>query len=245
MEGEPQAGGLLGRFENVQTRRSCKRIIPCDAATPMYLMNDYLKPQHLPIDRVDQEANYHAASNLNETRFHRGFHRRHKSDIMPDAARLEQEVMRDFAREERARQSVEATREHKARHTYNILTGEGVGRETEFRPVGKKIVNPFGCMEAVFSEHSKDATNRIKNSKHRFFDHAAEPKFVRQKNLFEEGLTQTTRETAILGYGNNGVRRTRCQSVGAYDNYAHTKGGHGEPDWEQPHYGNRSQIVFG
>merc|ERR1712157_609572 len=100
---------------------------------------------------------------------------------------------------------MQAAFEHKDKHTFNILTGEGVGRECEFRQVGKKIVNPFGCMEVVFGEHQKDATNRIKNSKHRFFQHDAAPKMDRMKNLFNEGLSNTVRETAILGYGTAGV----------------------------------------
>merc|ERR1712232_148769 len=229
----------------VRTKKSCKRIISCDAATPAYLSNDFLKPQHLPIDRIDQELNYHATSNMNDTRFHRGFHRRHKADIQQDAARMEVEVHREMAREARAQASIEATREHKAKHTFNILTGEGDGRECEFRQIGKKVVNPYGCMEGVFGEHAKDSTNRLKNSKHRFFQHDAVPKFERMKNQFDEGLVTTKRETAILGYGSSGVSRSRTRSVGAPDNFSHTRGPHKEADWEAPHYGNRSQIIFG
>lgn len=249
MDPEQQAtapgGGILGRFENVKIKQSRKKNIICDAATPAYLREDFLKPQHLPIDRVDQEANFHALPNVNETRFHRGFQRRHMSDIQSDAARLEHEVMKELNREARAQSSVEAARIHKSTHTFNILTGEGDGRECEFREVGKKIVNPYGCMEAVFGEHQKDANNRIKNSKHRFFQHDAAPKTDRMKNLFNEGLQSTVRETAILGYGSAGVRRTRSVSTGVSDNYAHIRGNYREADWEKPHHGNASQIIFG
>eukprot|EP00929_Paragymnodinium_shiwhaense_P113270 TRINITY_DN81532_c0_g1_i1.p1 TRINITY_DN81532_c0_g1~~TRINITY_DN81532_c0_g1_i1.p1 ORF type:complete len:250 (-),score=37.07 TRINITY_DN81532_c0_g1_i1:65-814(-) len=249
MDAEQQAakpaGGLLGRFENVRTKRSCKRNVICDAATPAYFREDFLKPTHMPIDRVDQEANYHALPNVNETRFHRGFQRRNMADIQSDAARLEHEVHKEMARESRAQASIEAARIHKATHTFNILTGEGEGRDPEFREVGKKIVNPYGCMEAVFADHSKDSTNRIKNSKHRFFQHDAGPKVDRMKNLFNEGLNTTVRETAILGYGSAGVRRSRSVSTGVCDNFAHVRGHHPSPDWEKPHYGNASQIIFG
>merc|ERR1719321_2560382 len=200
---------------------------------------------HMPIDRIDQELNFHATSNMNETRFHRGFHRRHKADIQPDAARLEVEVHREMARDARAQASIEATREHKANHTFNIITGEGDGRECEFRQIGKKVVNPYGCMEGVFGEHGKDASNRMKNPKHRFFQHDAPEKFERQKNQFHEGFVQTKRETAILGYGSSGVSRTRMKSVGVAENYSHLKGPHKENEWEKGHYGNRSQIVLG
>lgn len=238
-------GGILGRFENVRTKKSNKRIISCDAATPAYLRDDFLKPAHFPIDRVDQELNFHATSNMNETRFHRGFHRRHKADIQQDAPRLELEVHREMARDARAQASIEATREHKATHIFNILTGEGDGRECEFRHLGKRVVNPYGLMEAVYAEHGKDGTNRLKNSKHRFFQHDAEPKFERMKNQFHEGLVHTKRETAVLGYGSSGVSRTRMTSVGTSDNFGHIKGPHKENDWEKGHHGNHSQIVFG
>ena len=33
--------------------------------------------------------------------------------------------------------------------------------------VGKKIVNPYASMEAVFADHSREAAGRMKNSKHR------------------------------------------------------------------------------
>merc|ERR1712061_269396 len=125
-----------------------------------------------------------------------------------------------MAREDRARASVEATRAMRERHTFNILTGEGVGRECEFRQVGKKIVNPFGCMEATFAEHQKEAANRIKSSKHRFFDGTV-PRPERTDNIFNEGLTETVRESAIIGYGSTGNRRVRSQSCGTADNYAH------------------------
>jgi hypothetical protein len=239
-------GGILGRFENVREQKTNKRSIQCAAATPAFLTHDYLKPCHLPAHKVDDEANYAPTSNINETKFHKGFQRRHKADIQPDAARLESEILRDYAREEKARASVAATIEAKEKVTFNLLTGEGVGRECEFRQVGKKIVNPYGCMEAVFGEHARDASHRIKNSKHRFFEHtAALPAHHRQENIFNEGLRHTKRETAILGYGNAGVRRVRSQSCGTSDNFGHLRALPPEPAYEAQHYGNYSQIVLG
>lgn len=241
----PPGGGLLGRFENVRQRKSAKRIVPCDAATAEYLRTDYLKPQHLPIDRVDAELNYAASSNINETRFHRGFQRRHKADIQSDAARLEVELFREQAREDRVSASVEAAVAFRDRHTFNILTGEGVGRECEFREVGKRILNPRGSMEEVFDEHKREATNRIRSSKHRFFEAPAPRSEARTDNLFGEGLRDTVRETAILGFGKVGNRRTRSQSCGTSDNYAHLRHLPPGPEYEPPHYANRSQIIFG
>lgn len=241
-------GGILGRFENVRERKSAKKIVQCAAATPAFSQHDYLKPTHLPLDRVDHEANYCPTSNINETKFHKGFSRKNKADIQPDAARLEAEVMREIVREERAKASVAATIEAKEKVTFNILTGEGCGREMEFRQVGKKIVNPFGCMEATYGEHSKDASNRIKNSKHRFFEYPAAPSYDnygRQENIFKEGLVHTKRESAILGYGSAGMRRTRSQSTGTCDNFQHLRALPPEPSYEQQHNGNYSQIILG
>jgi hypothetical protein len=239
------SGGILGRFENVREQKSCKRPIQCAAATPAFTQHDYLKPVHLPVDRVDHEANFAPTSNINETKFHKGFQRRHQSDIQQDAARLESEVMREQNRHERAHAAVNAARDMKDRYSFNILTGEGVGRECEFRQVGKKIVNPFGCMEATFAEHGKDARNRLKNSKHRFFNHEDEIQPSRQENIFNEGLRHTKRETAILGYGSAGVRRVRSQSTGTCDNFAHLRALPPEPAYEKKHYGNASQIILG
>merc|ERR1712187_813169 len=105
----------------------------------------------------------------------------------------------------------------------NILTGEGVGRENEFRQLGKKVVNPYGVMETVFGEHDKDKANRIRQSKHRFFEYPMPEKHDRAATIFNEGLTHTTRESAVLGFGKSGKTRTRTLSVGAYDNAAHTQ----------------------
>jgi len=242
----PPTGGILGRFENVRERKSAKRIIQCQAATPAFTEHDFLKPVHLPLHKVDKEANFAPTSNINETKFHRGFARKHKSDIQPDAARMEAEIMRDMAREDRAKASVAATMEHKEKVTFNLLTGEGVGRECEFRQIGKRIVNPYGCMEATFAEHARSASNRVKNSKHRFFEYpAVQPSDDRQETIFKEGLHHTKRESAILGYGNAGVRRVRSQSCGTCDNFAHLRALPAEPMYEKQHYGNHSQIILG
>lgn len=131
------------------------------------------------------------------------------------------------------------------RHTFNIITGEGVGRESEFREIGKKVLNPTGAMHEIFPEHSKQATNRMRGGKHRFFEHPGPANEGRAGNLFNEGLTHTVRENAIIGYGRGGVSRTRSQSVGVYDNAAHTRHIPERQPYEPPHYGNRSQILLG
>jgi len=159
---------------------------------------------------------------------------------------MEAEIIREQAREDRAIMAVNATREMKEKVTFNILTGEGVGRECEFRQVGKKIVNAYGCMEATFGEHGRDAANRMKNSKHRYFEYPNVPQsYERQDTIFKEGLHHTKRESAILGYGNSGVRRVRSQSCGTSDNFAHLRAMPPEAPYETGRHGTHSQIILG
>jgi hypothetical protein len=242
----PVGGGILGRFENVRSKKSQKQIIVCGAATPHYQNDDFLKPQHYPIDKVDEYNNYSATSNLQETRFHRGFQRRNQADIQQDVARMETELARERLRDDRDRATVQATLDWREKNTFNILSGEGVGRESEFRQVGKKIVNPFQCMEAVYSEHARDATNRLRQSKdHRVFEHPLPDTEARAKAIFGEGLKETKRETCVLGYGNTGKRRIRVESQGVADNFAHLRAESTRQEYEKPFHGNRSQILLG
>lgn len=244
---ETNGGGLLGRWENVRTRPSMKRMVPCDAATAEHTRYEYLKPQHLPGTHVDDACNFVPGPDMNGTRFHRGFHRRHKADIQVDAPRLEMEQQRELQREAELDLRAQVTREMKDKHTFNIITGEGVGRESEFRAQGKRIVNPFGSMPATFAEHEKEAASRMKSSKHRYFDHNGPmTNDQRMKTLLNEGMTETKRGTSIIGYGTSQLPRNRSQSTGVADNYAHLRAMQPEPQYEQRSAGHSaSQIVLG
>jgi hypothetical protein len=217
------------------------------ASTPEYLRVDYLKPEHLPAETIDDQANVSMSPNINETRFHKGFQRRMMADIQSDAARLENEQAREQARDNRERAALEATKEFKEKHTFNILTGEGNGRECEFRQIGKKIVNPFGCMQATYAEHARQESSRIKNSKHRYFEYPPpEMDSERAKQLFTEGLSGTSRESAIIGFGEAPNRRQKTASVGVGDNFAHIRGVPPQQGYQSPTMQkNRSQIVLG
>lgn len=227
----PPAGGLLGRFENMRERPSRKKIVTCDAATPEYLRHDFLKvangrPRTSANINVSHSYNYHPSSDLQETKFHRGFQRRAKADIQSDAARLDRELAQQWAREERDRAAIQIAKEMKNRCTFNILTGEGVGRECEYQPVGKRIVNPFGCMEAVFAEHARDTSNRTRQSGHRFFEvPAGSPGDPRSLRLYNDGLSNAQRQVAIIGSPASRLpARLRGASVGVADNFAHSQG---------------------
>jgi len=239
------SGGILGRWENVVIKHSCKKMVPCEAATAEFQRRDFLKPLHMPASHVDGMANYAPVPDINQTRFHRGFQRRHQSDIQQDAARLEYEAHKEAIRDYRNDQQVTHAKDMQVKSTFNIVTGEGHGRDCEFRQLGKKIINPFGSMPAVFAEHDKDVQNRVRNSKHRFFDYptktTADP---RMNTLCNEGLTETKRQSMIIGYG-LGNPRSKSDSRGVSDNYQHLRANGAEPDWERPRHGNHSQIIFG
>jgi hypothetical protein len=239
------SGGLLGRWENVVTKHSCKKMVPCEAATSEFQRRDYLKPQHMPASHVDGMANYAPVPDINQTRFHRGFQRRHQSDIQQDAARLEYDGYKEALRDYKTDQQMYHAKDMLTKSTFNVLTGEGNGRDGEFRQLGKKIINPFGSMPAVFAEHGKDTQNRVRNSKHRFFEYpAGQTANPRISALHNEGLTETKRQTMIIGYG-LGNPRSKNESKGVADNYMHLRQTGPEPDWEKPRHGNHSQIVFG
>lgn len=225
MEVPNDTRGLFSHSDHAQPKRCTKRIVKCEAAKPEYLRHNYLQPCILSEEQVDA-VNYAPTSSLNATKFHRGFSRRHKTDIQPDVSRLERELAMELARERRAEDTVSTTPEMKERITFNILTGEGAGREHEFRQVGKRILNPTGCMETAFAEHTRDASNRTKNTRHRFFELVDSPSEQRVRTLVNEGLVQTQRE----GSGTLGHRPQRTRSCSA---------GVGRVN---PH---RSQIVLG
>jgi len=221
-------------------------MVPCDAATAEHTRYEYLKPQHLPATNVDDACNFVPGPDFNATRFHRGFQRRHKADIQVDAARLEMEQEREQRREAELEIRAQVTRELKDKHTFNILTGEGVGRESEFRAQGKRIVNPYGSMAATYADHEKEAASRMKSSKHRYFDHnGPQTADHRMRTLLNEGMTETKRGTAVIGYGISQMPRNRSQSSGVADNYAHLRHLPSEPQYEQRSDMNKSQIVLG
>jgi len=235
-------GGLLARWENIRIPPSSKRMVHCAASTPEYARHEYLN--HSDTAKI-AETNYTAGPNIMETRFHRGFHRRHQSDIRQDAMRLQFEQERERRRDERTDFQVAAAREYRDKVTFDPLTGEGAGREGEFRQVGKKILNPHCNMTDVFAEHHRDARSRMRNGKHRFFEYPPPPVADgRQQMLFNEGYTRTQKESCVLGYG-NGNPRTKLDSVGTYDNFAHQQMRERTKQYEPMVDRNKSQIILG
>lgn len=238
------SGGLLGRWNHLKVAESSKRIVDCAAAQSQFRTWDFLKPQNYSSGQTSAQLNYLPSSNIRETRFHRGFQRRMKCDIAPDAPRLAREMDLEAKRDYLMDLSAEVTKDMKEKVTFNVLTGEGRGRESEFRKTGKRILNPSASMPTIFMEHDKDALNRQRSSTHRFFEHPAPQKPPRTANLVQEGLFDTERASMIIGYG-DGAPRTKYPSYGVADNYAHLRGNGRPAQWEQGVHKTKSQIVFG
>ncbi|KAF4736526.1 hypothetical protein FOZ62_024352 [Perkinsus olseni] len=157
-------GGLLKRWENIRHPVSQKKMVVCDASTPEYRRGNYLKITEQPSGAT---LSYMPRPDLRETRFHRGFHRRHYSDIGQDIERLKLEDLRGRRGEAVAKASAEATRLDAQRCPFNVLTGEGGGRDEDFGGLGKAILNPTQSMSSIFLEHHRDEINRMRASKHR------------------------------------------------------------------------------
>ncbi|KAF4699048.1 hypothetical protein FOZ63_033963 [Perkinsus olseni] len=210
------SGGLLKRWENIRHPVSQKKMVVCAASTPEYRRGNYLKITEQPSGAT---LSYMPRPDLRETRFHRGFHRRHYTDIGQDIERLKLEDVRGRRGEAAAKASAEATRLEAQRCPFNVLTGEGGGRDEDFRGLGKAILNPTQSMPSIFVEHHRDEINRMRASKHRFFEpFKPSPSSHRAKQLHTEGFTITQRESMILG---RVPGRHRLKSIGADDNFRH------------------------
>lgn len=238
------SGGLLGRWSNVKHTHSSKGMVDCAAARPQYEQWDFLKPCNLPAEKANLELNYLPGPDLRETRFHRGFQRRQKCDIRQDEDRLIREAELEWRRDTRDKVAAETALDMKKKITFDVLTGEGVGREGEFKQVGKRIINPCGDMNDTFMDHSKEDTIRMRASQHRFGAYPWPEKEERLKTLVTEGLQPGERQSMIIGYG-EGVPRCKHPSYGVADNFAHLRGHHAPARWEETVDKNRSQIILG
>jgi hypothetical protein len=166
-----------------------------------------------------------------------------KADIQQDLPRLTWEEKREADIDYRVAESLKKTPSPNA---FNILTGEGHGSRPlmEFRPVGKRIVNPSQSMHSIFAEHGLDARNRQLQSKHRFFTYPwNDTKQNRAEQMKTEGFIESKKETMIIGCG-SGQPRCKLRSQGASDNYAHLRVKMKEPDYEKRNK-TKSQIIFG
>ena len=63
---------------------------------------------------------------IRDTRFHRGFQRRHQSDIRQDAPRLSKEFGKQVGRDTADRARVDGWHNYKEDYTFNLLNGEGI-----------------------------------------------------------------------------------------------------------------------
>ena len=133
---------------------------------------------------------------LEQTRFHKGFNRRHQSQIEnPAAGRAESDAIQRSVRQEAIGQiRTQTLRERDAKTGYNIITGTAKGNgPPPARPEGIKKVSELG------SEAPARGKSILRESGGRFFaplgtGHNHEH---RQNVLYNEGLS-VTRKTGVL-----------------------------------------------
>ncbi|CAD7965811.1 unnamed protein product [Amoebophrya sp. A25] len=220
--------------------------LPC--AQPAYVVKgDYLKTT---AGTNSATGNYLPTPNSQETRFHRGFYRRPQSEIRQDFSRLQREAKIQQKRDEYDEKVQEGWRAYQRDYTFNVLTGEGNGREGEFTNIGRRThrITAAGGTAALFAEHDKDTRIRERNSHLRYSGYP--PSFPTKNQAAaqaSDGFLQTQRESVIIGYPRiDAAKRIRLPSQGARD----TLGSHLHDDPVLPDYPpnvgkTRSQIIFG
>lgn len=212
------------------------------AATAEFSNYDYLKPNQI----VSTEMNYYPTADLRQTRFHRGFQRRHQSDIRQDAQRLTLEENRQIKGEDRDRAIQDNWKAYKQDYKFNLLSGEGVGRDGEFKQVGKRILNPTHQNSAIFAEHGNEELRRLQQSRNRYGQYPPpEPSAYQSSQKAAEGFINSKKQTIILGYDPNNAPRFKLPSQGVADNFRHMRDQQEQPKYKAPKHKNFSQIQFG
>ncbi|CAD7973762.1 unnamed protein product [Amoebophrya sp. A120] len=247
----PNTVGMNARFDTLPLNpMSSKRILnhlPC--AIPQYVSDgDYLQQElassassvALPV----RGRNYLPGPDLRETRFHMGFQRRAQSEIRQDAPRLQRELQIQTNRDNYFQSVQDGWKNYKEDYTFNVLNGEGYGREGEFLQVGRRLLK--GPNSVLFSEHEKEKQMRERGGPFRY--HAYPPMLPsknQEKALASDGFLQTKRESVIIGYPRiDAAKRIKLPSQGTREIYAHLQDGATQA-YYPPTTKTRSQIVFG
>lgn len=132
-----EGGGLLARFDRIVARPSMKKQFlddPRMCCKCHYQDKDFLVGGGSFTNDVMQ---YSPSPNINETKFHKGFHKRPQAAIGQDIDRLRLEMQRENRRDERVLRQTIAAKAMLQHDTFNPLTGEGKGRECEFPQLGR------------------------------------------------------------------------------------------------------------
>ncbi|CAD7944494.1 unnamed protein product [Amoebophrya sp. A25] len=241
----PGTSGIFSRFEARPQRKPSSKMIlrHLPSATPEYTVYNYLQPSGLN----DGEAppNYHPAPDIRQTRFHRGFHRRHQSDIRQDAPRIQRERDIRDGKDSTDQRTVEGWDNYTKDYTFNLLSGEGKGRDAEFKAIGKRVVNPMHDY-SVYDEHDKDQRNRLRQGMNRFFEYPPPNTSAnRHAQLVSQGFLNSKPENVIIGYSHDAAPRLKMRSQGVADNFSHLQDASGVRVFAPVRERNKSQIVFG
>eukprot|EP00743_Colponemidia_sp_Colp-15_P002686 GILK01002911.1.p1 GENE.GILK01002911.1~~GILK01002911.1.p1 ORF type:complete len:204 (+),score=26.53 GILK01002911.1:42-653(+) len=196
---------MLARWQDDTPVRSGKRIIPKPAQFEKW---DFLKAH-------PTGADLKSAPSLNETKFGKGFHRRNYDVIAQDKSRIIQERNRVEQSRTGEEKRVQNYAQWKESNTFNLLTGEGVGREKDYRRTGLKA--PDGATKDQLAKNNKLENDiRMRTSELRFF--LPQEEGARRKQSLDIPST-TVRKSAVLGYV-KGV----LPSLGVKDNFMYNHG---------------------
>mmetsp|Transcript_8066 Transcript_8066/g.19494 ORF Transcript_8066/g.19494 Transcript_8066/m.19494 type:complete len:343 (+) Transcript_8066:74-1102(+) len=243
----PNTAGLLARFEARPRKAPSSKMIlsHLPAATAEHTRYNYLKPNGIA-DGSQETFNYHPSCDIRDTRFHRGFQRRHQSDIRQDAPRLQKEFGKQIGRDTADRARVDGWHNYKEDYTFNLLNGEGRGRDAEFKAIGKRVINPVHDHAGVFDEHDRDQRNRHRQSMNRFYEYPPmQPSANRENQIVAQGFISSNPETVIIGYSPDAAPRLKMRSQGAAENFAHLQDASGVRQFAPVRERNKSQIIFG
>eukprot|EP01038_Epipyxis_sp_PR26KG_P010434 gene10434-14017_t len=155
---------------------------------------------HTNMTSVGNESDLCAKSGLDQTRFHKGFNRRHVSNISNPSADITREFERTFAKKSmalaRARSENLKSIEHQ--NGYDIITGTAKGKGPLNRVESLRITGSTG----VGNDSLKQGKAILNDSPSKFFTpmYSGPKQDYRQDLLHREGL-QTGKYTSILQLG--------------------------------------------
>lgn len=206
--------GLFSCWDKLKPQISRKRHGPMSCCDG----SDFLKQTSTS---SDDDSVFRPVASVSETRFHRGFYRRMRPDKDNARNAINETMFQRF------HQGSEARTAAYLRDRHNTVTGVGCLSD---RPSG---IRRGPQMVSVFDESRRQENyRRVRTSEGRF--HESGYPLVK---------ANVDCESVLLGFP-GGRKRQRAQSVGIFDNFAHTQQALPRP-FVLPERRNKSQIVFG
>mmetsp|Transcript_9532 Transcript_9532/g.13326 ORF Transcript_9532/g.13326 Transcript_9532/m.13326 type:complete len:204 (+) Transcript_9532:107-718(+) len=151
-------------------------------------------------------------SNLGETRFHKGFHRKRADKIKEDRIRSMPEYKQHSEMKSTRRIQTAQDRRENLRKTLqrngNIITGQGMPEEPK---LGRKYISEEPC-----AYMKRESRVRMQTGGSRFFIPLSPRKTQKNLRRQEPRIKQIEKQrSSVIGYG-----RSELQSLGALDNFS-------------------------